>query len=308
MKKDKTEIIRYHLDPSFYKIHKDGSVRSDFGLDNSNELIQGGFGLYSTVNLKANIGPIKTQYYRIALTRSGTANIDLGLEAFHPVRNTVVFGYPGQVFSLYDKSDDFFAYYLLFKEEFMAESLLLNDNREQYPFLSYSGAHSFQLNDAEAIEIEHIILKINGEIKNRKADIGRITQLYIQLIFVYANRSYERQQLAKQESGVNANALFRRFVKLVGRHFLRLRKVSDYADLLHVSADHLNRAIKSQSEKTAHELIDEMILREAKAYLLHTEYSNAEIAYQLDFSDPSHFNKFFKKQMNCTPLQFRGRS
>jgi AraC-like DNA-binding protein len=91
----------------------------------------------------------------------------------------------------------------------------------------------------------------------------------------------------------------------VGQHFLTHRKVSDYAGMLHVSANHLNRTIKSQSDKTAHELIDEMILMEAKALLRQTTFSIAEIAYQLDFSDPSHFNKFFKKLTGITPLQYR---
>lgn len=308
MKQDKTEIKSYHLEPSFLWMHKEGVVAGDFGLDHSNELIDGGFGLYSTAGLKPRIGPIKTQYYRIALIRAGSVRIDLGLETFHPVRDSIVFGFPGQVFSLSDKSDDFFCYYLLFKEGFLPESLLLKENREPYPFMSYLGMQSFSLGADEADEVERLILQINGEIKNRKADTGRILALYIQLILFHANRSYDRQQLAKQETAVSGNALFRRFAKLVGRHFLTLRRVSDYADLLHISADHLNRAIKSYSKKTAHELIDEMILIEAKAYLLHTELSNAEIAHRLEFSDPSHFNKFFKKQMNCTPLQYRVKS
>ncbi|MFN0173877.1 MAG: helix-turn-helix domain-containing protein [Saprospiraceae bacterium] len=308
MKKSSTEIKTYQLDAALYRMHKDEAVQSDFGLDNSKELIEGGFGLYSSANVKSSIGPIKTTYYRMALLRAGTANFDLGIETYHPVRDSIVFGFPGQVFSLYDQSDDFFVYYMLFKEDFMAESLLLKDNREQYPFFNYSGVQSFQLSQQVAEEVENLILKINGEIKNRKADIGRMIRLYLQLILVHANRSYEEQQLDQTETATSGNALFRRFVKLVSQHFLKLRKVSEYAKLLNISADHLNRTIKSQSEKTAGELIDSMILTEAKAYLLHTELSNAEIAYQLDFSDPSHFNKFFKKQTNCTPLQYRGKT
>jgi AraC-like DNA-binding protein len=92
---------------------------------------------------------------------------------------------------------------------------------------------------------------------------------------------------------------------LVSQHFLTIRKVSDYAEMLHVSSDHLNRSIKSGSDKTAHELIDEMLLMEAKAYLLHTTHTIAEIAYKLDFSDPSHFNRFFKKYCELTPAEFR---
>ena len=102
--------------------------------------------------------------------------------------------------------------------------------------------------------------------------------------------------------------LFNNFLKLVSQHFLSVRKVSDYAEMLHVSPDHLNRIIKSNADKTASELIDEMLVMEAKAYLLHSKMTISEIAYKLEFTDPSHFNKFFKKICKTTPLQFRTKS
>ena len=98
------------------------------------------------------------------------------------------------------------------------------------------------------------------------------------------------------------------FLKLVSQHFLNIRKVSDYAAMLHVSPDHLNKVIKSNADKTASELIDEMLVTEAKAYLLYSKMSVSEIAYKLEFADPSHFNKFFKKPNNCTPLEFRNKT
>ena len=75
--------------------------------------------------------------------------------------------------------------------------------------------------------------------------------------------------------------------------------------MLHVSPDHLNRIIKNQSDKTAHELIDEMIVMEAKALLLHSQLSVAEIAYKLEFADPSHFNKFLKNLSAALPFNIK---
>ncbi|MFI5186945.1 MAG: helix-turn-helix domain-containing protein [Chitinophagales bacterium] len=308
MKTAPIEIKKFNLDPAFYNLHKEGLTEADFGLDNSKELIGKGFGLYSTTNLKkSRIGPIKTQFFRIALIRAGNVNLDIGLETYYPIRDSIVFGFPGQVFSLYDQGDDFLAYYMLFTDEFIADSLLLKNIKEQFPFLSYSGVQSFQLTREEACEIENFIMKINNEIKNKRNDIIPVIQLYIQLILIQANRSYE-YQFSKQDALTGNNALFKKFIKLVNQHFLSVRKVADYAGMLHVSSDHLNRIIKFHSQKTAHELIDEMILTEAKAYLLHTELSIAEIAYKLDFSDPSHFNKFFKKLTDHTPLQYRSKT
>jgi transcriptional regulator GlxA family with amidase domain len=168
---------------------------------------------------------------------------------------------------------------MLFTEEFVAGSFLMN-NRKEFPFLNYSGVQCFSLNEEEANEVENSVLKINHEIKNKKANTRQAIQLYIQLILLHAKRSYESQMLAKRETGESGNNLFRRFIKSVSQHFLTLHKVSDYAELLNVSSDHLNRTIKLHSDKTAHELIDDMILVEAKAYLRHTQLSIAELTGQ----------------------------
>ncbi len=128
------------------------------------------------------------------------------------------------------------------------------------------------------------------------------------MLLLIANRNYPRSTSTKPETNESGQHLFTQFVKLVSEHFLKLHKVSDYATMLHVSPDYLNRIIKAQSGKKAHELIDDMILIEAKAHLLHSRLSVAEIAYKLEFSDPSHFNKFFRKLAGCTPLEYRSKS
>jgi AraC-like DNA-binding protein len=48
-----------------------------------------------------------------------------------------------------------------------------------------------------------------------------------------------------------------------------------------------------------------MLVQEAKAVLKYTDASIAEIAYQLNFSEPASFNRFFKKMTGETPLVFR---
>ncbi|MEP7164308.1 MAG: helix-turn-helix domain-containing protein [Ferruginibacter sp.] len=299
-----SDIKKHLLDSSLYKLHKEGNEHSDFVMDNTSELIDGSFGIYSAVNLKERIGPIKTEYFRIALIRKGTAHIDIGLEKFNPIRNYIIFGFPGQVFSLYDSSSDFFCYYMLFSESFIEDTGLLK-NQQQFPFLTYAGVQCFQLGEEEANETEDLISRINEEVKNRKTNMRKVIQLYIQLILIRAQRNYGQTLLAKQGTGEKGENLFNRYLKLVSQHFLKVHKVSDYAGMLHVTADHLNRTIKSYSAKTAHELIDEMILTEAKSYLLHSVLAVSEIAYKLDFSDPSHFNKFFKKLTRTTPQQYR---
>lgn len=307
-KADFSTIKSYALNPSLFQIHKEAGSVSDFGLDNTPELLAGGFGLYSAANVRSSFGPLKLQFYRVALVRAGTARFNIGIEPFDLERDFILFGFPGQVFTLCNRSDDFQVYYMLFNEAFIPENLLMKSGREPYPFLSFHGTPCFKISADAGYEIEDLIMKINLEVKRRPADVQRMIQLNLQVILMHAYREYERLGLHEMDLSNQGNGLFTRFLKLVNRHFMELRKVSDYARLLNVSPDHLQRTIRQCSEKTASELIDAMILTEAKAYLLQTELSNAEIAYKLEFSDPSHFNKFFKKLTSTTPLQFRDMS
>jgi AraC family transcriptional regulator, transcriptional activator of pobA len=302
------DIKKIHLDADLYKLHKSGEGNSDFGMDNTSGLLDEGFGLYSTVDLKKNIGPIKTQYFRISLTRKGSAVFDIGLEKYNTKPNSILFGIPGQIFLLHQFSADFLAYYMLFTEKFINDVILKHKSNQRFPFLSYSGLQCFQLDNTTADEIENIIFKINNEVKEGKTDSGEMIRLYIQQVVLLANRNYGTVLLSQQNTLNSHQSLYNDFLKLVSQHYLTLRKVSAYADRLHVSPDHLNRAIKSCSDKTAHEHIDDMLLLEAKAYLLHTSLTIAEIAYKLEFSDPSHFNRFFKKHCGLTPADFRSQS
>lgn len=303
-----TDIKKIKLNSDLHDIHKKQSVESHFGMDNTSDLLEGNFGLYSTVNVKKNIGPIKTDYFRISLTRKGHAGFDIGLEKYQPHQNYILFGIPGQIFSLHDVSDDFLAYYMLFTEEFFAEEFIRLNKKQQFPFLTYSGVQCFELDDYTANEIEKIIFKMNDEIKNYKLGCGDVIRIYIQLILILANRNYNNLLLSKHGTSNTLHNLFNNYLKLVSCHFLKVRKVGDYANMLHISPDHLNRAVKSCSDKTASELIDEMILMEAKAYLLHSSLNISEIAYKLEFADPSHFNRFFKKWCKQTPFEFRKQS
>jgi AraC-like DNA-binding protein len=303
-----TDLKKVKLNTDLYDLHKSGKGKSDFGMDNTSELLEDGFGIYSTEDLKRNIGPIKTQYFRISLTRKGNADFNIGLEKYTTKRNSILFGIPGQVFSLHHFSKDFLAYYMLFTEKFIEDAFLKKNSKQYFPFLSYSGLQSFQLDNDTANEIEQIIFKINIEIKGQKSSCVEMIKLYIQQILFLTNRCYGNVVLSNKTISNQLQNLFNDFLKSVSQHYLTFRKVSDFAKMLHVSPDHLNRAIKSCSDKTAHELIDEMLVMEAKAQLLYTSLTISEIAYKLEFSDPSHFNRFFKKYCECTPADFRNQS
>src|SRR5262245_18255964 len=94
-----SNLKRIKLKTNLYHLHKDNSGKISFRMEHTSGLLEDGFGFYSTTDVKKNIGPVKTEYFRIALTRRGTAHFNIGLEKYVPYRNCILFGIPGQVFS-----------------------------------------------------------------------------------------------------------------------------------------------------------------------------------------------------------------
>ena len=122
---------------------------------------------------------------------------------------------------------------------------------------------------------------------------------------------------AKIKTEENSNSAAKRistdFLELLENQFpitdlrktLKLRSASAFAHKLDIHVNHLNRSVKAINDKPTSIIISERILAETKRLLKQTEWNVSEIAYALGFTEVTHFNNFFKKEMNMNPSQFR---
>ena len=102
-------------------------------------------------------------------------------------------------------------------------------------------------------------------------------------------------------------SIIEKFRNLISQQWKAFHQVSEYADKLHITPGHLNSLVKTNTGKSAIDLIQEKRLMEAKRFLVHTNLSIKEIAYETGFDDPAYFSRFFKKWNKVTPLEFRAK-
>lgn len=114
-----------------------------------------------------------------------------------------------------------------------------------------------------------------------------------------------KNELKSSETNKNSQ-IYIAFRKLLHEQYKTTKKVSEYAQLLHISEKTLNSIIQSRTGETASQLISDQIILEAKR-LLQMGTSVKEVAYELNFDDPAHFTKFFKTKVGNTPSVFQGR-
>lgn len=104
-----------------------------------------------------------------------------------------------------------------------------------------------------------------------------------------------------------ASQRFRRFQQLVEERFSQWHQVPDYASQLGYTEKSLARAVTASMGMSAKAFIAARIVLEAKRLLVHTDLAIATIAERLGFDEATNFSKFFKRDVGCTPIEFRRR-
>ncbi len=99
--------------------------------------------------------------------------------------------------------------------------------------------------------------------------------------------------------------LYQSFIQLLSADNGLKKKVAYYAEMLHTSPQNLNAACQRIVHKAATAVLSDFVIIETKRLLLYTDKTISEISFLLEFKDPSHFVKYFKKMVNCTPQSFR---
>ena len=108
-----------------------------------------------------------------------------------------------------------------------------------------------------------------------------------------------------QTGPVIGQAQFRRFHKLLSTDFCQQHQVQHYAKALGMSDKTLSRVCLAASGMPAKALINQRVVLEAKRLLAHTRVSVQTIGHELGFDEPTNFVKFFRKEVQMTPLTFR---
>ncbi len=151
-------------------------------------------------------------------------------------------------------------------------------------------------------------------------DIVRILNRMEELYLNWNNRNLDLAKLSlltlmaeinKQSANANlkfnmnqAALLTERYKNLLSDHIYEKQTVQEYADLLYVTPNHLNKCIKSTLNKTAKNLLNEMLILESKSLLKYSNLTIAEVASKLCSSSASNFSRFFKQQTNITPKDY----
>lgn len=248
--------------------------------------------------------------YALYLKDIKCGDIRYGKQKYDYQDGTVVSFAPGQVAEV-EMLDGMkpMATGLLFHPD-LIRGTSLGENIRQYSFFSYSSAEALHLSETEKEIFIDCLHKIKLELlrpidKHSKRLISR----NIELLLDYCMRFYERQFITRREA--NRDVLTK-FEALLDAYFMEnmperngLPTVRYFADKVCLSPNYFGDLIKKETGKTAQEYIQNKIMDVAKQQIVGTDKTVSQIAYELGFQYSQHFNRIFKKNVGCTPNEYR---
>ncbi|OHX66405.1 helix-turn-helix domain-containing protein [Flammeovirga pacifica] len=248
--------------------------------------------------------PHRHDFYTLVFTEKakGTHNIDFN--AYPLQGGQLYFISPGQVHQIIEEEKSF-GYALVFSADFLAYNNISTSFIEDLKlFNDFEDTPPLTPTSAQLEEIKQTVIKLYSIHQSGMAyELEAIGSLLKYILIVCTNVC----NLTSEDIS-SSRSLLKQFKNLIDRHYQKEHHTSYYAELLHITPDHLNKVVKMQSGKSAKEHIQSRLTIAAKRLLYFSNLTTKEIAFQLGFSEPANFSAFFKKCVGISPSKFKANS
>ncbi|MET3025200.1 helix-turn-helix transcriptional regulator [Flavobacterium sp. UW10123] len=249
-------------------------------------------------------------FYKISYKYSTNGKMGYGQGYYDFNEGGLMFTSPNQlIFTDNEEGAEYHGYTLFFHPDFI-RNYPLGKNIKKYGFFSYDTNEALHLSDSEKTTILGLLNSIENELHTAIDEISQdVIVSYIDVLLNYSNRFYKRQFITRKTI---SNDLLLKVEDTLNDYFNKaetlkkgLPTVEFLASQINVSSHYLSDMLRNLTGQNAQQHIHSKLIEKSKDFLMTTNLSVAEIAYQLGFEYPQSFSKLFKKKTNLTPLEFK---
>jgi len=250
--------------------------------------------------------PTRSTHFLVIVYTGGELDIKCNLINYKLTKNALVIIPPGIVYELVKEVENCSFIGTGFNPGFLESSLAHKKHIDAFNFLSLQSDPYFLLSDEENKTLCGLTLPLKNYYENNEHPYKKEMIYHSFNLFMFELAAIVKKYRGKEDAKLTRKEhLVFSFLKLLGTHFKEERSVQYYADALFITPQHLTRTTKEITTKTCGELIDEMVIVEAKILLNDLSYSVAQVADQLNFSDQFFFSKFFKRHTGLSPKDYK---
>lgn len=154
------------------------------------------------------------------------------------------------------------------------------------------------------VELSGLIEAATRELDSPRPGAERAAQMHLGLIGVWLERQGAVTPNEAQPSDA-ARKLVARYVDLLERDFRTGHGIADFATALGVTPTHLTRVCRQTCARSAHDLLQDRRLYEARRLLADTATPVKDISDRLGFTSAAYFTRAFHQKTGKTPSAFR---
>ena len=248
--------------------------------------------------------------YAIYLKETKACQLSYGRTSYDFDEMTVTSFSPGQTVTVEPNPDVPFVKFtaLVFHPDLLNRTPLAKQ-MNRYEFFDYTSTEALHLS-AQEVEIFKGVLTLIEQELHRAIDkhTRELIVSNIELLLNYCLRFYDRQFITREE--IN-HTVVKKFLNQLDEYINEkavsegLPTVAYFAGKCCLSTGYFGTLVKTETGRTAKDLINDCILAKAKALLQSETSSVTQVSVRLGFEYPQHFIRFFKSLTGKTPSQWR---
>ena len=260
-------------------------------LDNDSDV-----GYYDPPNMLLKSEPVMVDFYRVSFKINF---VDKTTPNAKPV-NAVFFNSP-EMIGGWDIEPTYKGMYVQLSRKIIDENRFLFKN-----YLDYGLHEPLFIADNEIIEISTLFELMIKYYNNERQNFVVLLS-YVNVLISLVEAFYKRQFSTDPKEYNRIVTDFQQSIKdYYNQPVSKLPNVQYFADKLGLTPNYLGDIVKHFTNKSALENIHDFVIKRAKELLVDDKKLNTtEVAYELGFEYPNYFSKFFKKQVNLTPKEYR---
>lgn len=234
----------------------------------------------------------------------GKGVIKVNFKEYIIEKNMLLAVLPKHIFHILESSDDFILESLFFSFDFISGLPIPDDfdiffNMGAFPCIKVPEKTMKNL-----LSYHTFILKqYNKGIMHYRTQIirGLLYSLILEIGSIY-HQDYPfsgRKESSRQEE------ITEKFFVLLRKDYKEERRVSYYADKMFITTKYLSLAVKNTTGYPVLKWIDEIVITDIKTRLKMSDLTVLQISEELNFTSPSFFCRYFKKNTGMTPMQYK---
>jgi len=251
------------------------------------------------------IDPFRIDYYMISICRSGCVDLIIDNQEVTISKNEILMAAPSTIIQFVKISDDFLMKLLFFDKNFLLKNVSDSFIIERFAFFKQNSFNIFNSDEEKNGKILHLLDYLDEKSKKESVFKEEIIRTIIFNILLETGELLYQSKTTITNQFQETKELYFKFIKLLKEKITEQRDVKFYAATLCISNKYLIQITKKAADKTPHQIIDEMLVKEAYFMLNNPTYNISEIAFQLNFSSTASFSRFFKQNTGFRPNDFK---